>query len=79
MYGLIEALPPRFRNRARWQLELSTRNFIYRLWNPSGSEPPLIEGENLVGSPYVLNSSVDPYSSVDDTATASNMVLFVGD
>jgi predicted phage gp36 major capsid-like protein len=29
--GLIEALPPRFRENAKWQMELSTRNFIHRL------------------------------------------------
>ena len=79
VYGLIEALPVRYRNNAQWQIELSTRNFIHRLWNPSGSEPPLIEGSNLVGTSFVLNSSVDPYSDVDDTATASNFVLLVGD
>lgn len=79
VYGLIEALPPRFRADARWQMELSTRNFIHRLHNPSGNEPALIEDNRLIGSPYVLNSSIDPYSSVDAAATASNMVLFVGD
>lgn len=79
VYGLIEALPVRFRNRAQWQLELSTRNFIHRLWNPSGTEPPLIEGSNLIGSAYELNSNVDPYSAVDPAVTANNYVLFVGD
>lgn len=79
VYALLEALPPRFRERATFQLELSTRNFIHRLHNPSGTEPALIEGTNLIGAPMRLNSSVDPYSDVDATATATNRVLFVGD
>ena len=79
VYGLLEALAPRYRARAAWQLELSTLNFIHRLWNPSGSEPPMVEGDRLVKLPYALNSSIDPYSAVDAGATASNMVLFVGD
>jgi len=79
VYGLLEALPPRFRNQAAWQMELSTANFIHRLYNPSGSEPALIEGQNMLKLPYRLNSSIDPYSDVDDTATANNYVLTVGD
>ena len=79
VYGLLEALPPRFRQRAVWQMELSTRNFLHRLYNPSGTEPALIEGSNLVGLPFALNSNIDPYSAVDAAATASNMVLFLGD
>ena len=79
VYGLIEALPPSFRESARWQLELSTRNFIHRLHNPSGSEPALVDGMNLIGVPYVLNSSVDPYSDVDAAATATHRPLIVGD
>jgi predicted phage gp36 major capsid-like protein len=79
VYGLLEALPPMFRQNATWQLELSTANFIRRLYNLSGTEPALIEGNNLIGLPFVLNSSADPYSAVNPAASASNMVLFVGD
>jgi HK97 family phage major capsid protein len=79
VYGLLEALPARWRPNAAWQLELSTRNFIHRLHNPSGTEPPLIENGRLIDLPYHLNSNVDPYSSVNAAASASNMVLFVGD
>jgi HK97 family phage major capsid protein len=79
VYGLLEALPPRFRENAKWQMELSTRNFIHRLFSPSGSEPALIEKSDMLGVPFSLNSSIDPYSDVDDTATATNRVLFVGD
>lgn len=79
MYGLLEALPARWRPNARWQLELSTRNFIHRLYNSSGSEPPRIDGNDLIGAPYVLNSSIDPYNDVDAAATASNYVAIVGD
>lgn len=61
------------------QLELSTRTFIHHLWNPSTTEPPLIEGSNLIGTPFVLNSNVDPYSEVLATETATNRVLIVGD
>ncbi|MFP5256079.1 MAG: phage major capsid protein [Acidimicrobiia bacterium] len=79
VYGLLEALPPRFRQNARWQLELSTLNFIARLYNPSGTEPPLIEGGMLLRRPYVENSNIDPYSAVNAAATADNRVLFIGD
>lgn len=79
VYGLIEALPVRWRNVAKWQTELSTRNFIHRLWNPTGTEPPMIEGSNLINTPFVLNSNVDPYSGVLATETATNRVLIVGD
>jgi predicted phage gp36 major capsid-like protein len=33
----------------------------------------------MLGVPFMLNSSVDPYSAVDAAATATNRVLFVGD
>jgi HK97 family phage major capsid protein len=79
VYGLLHALPPRWRDRATWQMEMSTRSFIHRLYNPSGSEPALIEGDRLLGLPYALNSSIDPYSAVNAAATASNRVLFIGD
>jgi predicted phage gp36 major capsid-like protein len=42
-------------------------------------EPPMIEGANLIGVPFRLNSSVDPHSAVNAAATASNRLLFVGD
>lgn len=79
MYGLIEALPPRFRTVARWQLELSTRNFVHRLWNPSGTEPRIVEDGRIADLPYVLNSSIDPYSDVDASATATHRLAVVGD
>lgn len=79
VYGLLEALPPRFRMNARWQLELSTRNFIHRLWNPSGSEPRIVEDGRIADLPYLLNSSIDPYSDVDASATATHRLLIVGD
>lgn len=79
VYALQEAVPPRFRQRGVWQLELSTLNKIRRMFNPSGTEPPLVEGDRMLGLPYELNSSVDPFSGVDPAVTASNMLLFLGD
>jgi HK97 family phage major capsid protein len=78
VYGLIEALPARYRPNARWLLELSTRNFVHRLSSPTGDEPPLVEGSNLVGTPYVLNSSVDAFSDVDAAANGTHRPLIVG-
>lgn len=79
VYGLLEALPPRFRANAKWQLELSTLNFLKRLYNPSGTEPALVEGGQLLSRPFVENSEIDPYSAVNPAATGNNYVLFVGD
>jgi HK97 family phage major capsid protein len=79
VYGLIQALPPRFRPNCTWMLELSNVNFIHRLFNPSGTEPPLIDGDRMLRRPFVENSSVDPYSAVNAAVTATNRVLFVGD
>jgi len=79
VYALLEDLPPRFRQNALWQLELSTLNTLHRLWNPSGTEPPLLEGNTLLKRPYVENSAIDPASAINAAATASNRVLFVGD
>ena len=79
VYGLLEALPPRFRANAAWQLELSTLNKLVRLYNPSGSEPPLVEGNQLLKRRYVENSNIDPYSSVNAAASATNRLLVVGD
>lgn len=78
VYALLEQLPARWRARATWQLELSTLNALRRLYNPSGSEPPLIEGGQLLGRPYVENSELDAYSAIDSTATATHRPLIVG-
>ena len=79
VYELLEKLPPRFRQRAAWQLELSTLNRLGRLYNPSGNEPPLIEGSQLLRRPYVENSNLDPYSAIDPEETATHRPLIVGD
>lgn len=79
VYGLLEALPPRFRQNAAWQLELSTLNKLARLYNPQGSEPPLIEGDRLLRRIYVENSNLDPYSDIDAAATATHRPLIIGD
>lgn len=79
VYKVIEALPPRHRSRAQWQLELSTLNQIHRFWNPSGSEPPLLSGNQLLNRTWNLNASMDPYSGVSGAETASNFILLLGD
>ncbi|MGW6258782.1 phage major capsid protein [Streptomyces sp. NPDC055085] len=79
VYALLHALPPRFRPNAKWQLELSTISKLHRLYNPTGTEPALIEGDMLLRRPFVENSNVDPYSAINAAATASNRVLFLGD
>ncbi len=79
VYGLLEALPPRFRPNARWQLELSTLNYLHRLWNPTGEEPPLVEDQNLVRRSYDENSNLDPWSAVNTAANGTHRLLVVGD
>lgn len=79
VYGLLEALPPRFRPDARWQLELSTLNHLHRQWNPTGDEPPLVEGTDLVRRLYDENSNFDPWSAVDAAGNGTHRLLVVGD
>lgn len=79
VYGLLEALPPRFRQNAAWQLELSTLNHLGRLYNPSGTEPPLIEGNQLLRRRYVENSNLDPYSGINPAAAGTHRPLIIGD
>ncbi|WP_344294156.1 phage major capsid protein [Streptomyces synnematoformans] len=79
IYGLIESLPPRWRAAAAWQLEYSTVDAVHRMWNPTGTEPPLLEGGQLLRRPYHENSEFDAYSAVDDTAAGTNRLMVVGD
>lgn len=79
VYKVIEALPPRHRAAAQWQLELSTLNKIHRFWNPTGSEPPLLAGNQLLNRTWNLNASMDPYSDLNAATTDSNYLLLLGD
>lgn len=79
VYRTLEALPPRHRARAQWQLELNTLNTIHRFWNPTGSEPPLLNGNQLLNRTWNLNARMDPASGISGAETASNYVLIVGD
>lgn len=77
VYNLIEELPPRFRNRATWQLEYATSNATARF--ESDTEPALFDGGQLLRRPFVLNSSVDSSADIDVSASEDNFILFVGD
>lgn len=79
VYKVLEALPPRHRARAQWQLELSTLNKIHRFWNPTGTEPPLLVGNQLLNRTWNLNASMDPYSDLSPATTDSNYLLLLGD
>ena len=79
VYNTLEGLSPRWRPNATWVLELSTLNTIRRFYNPSGSEPPLLENDRLLGLPYLLHSSVDAYSAFDAGASADHFLMFLGD
>lgn len=82
IYATIEALPPRFRSRARWLAELSTVNVIDQFETTNGAK--LFPG---VGdrSPVLLRrrlheaSTVDAHSDINITVTADNHILYVGD
>ncbi len=39
----------------------------------------MVEGDRMVGVPFALNSSIDPYGDVDATATDTHRLMIVGD
>ncbi len=79
VYTMLEALPPRHRNNASWLMGLPTINTIARFWNPSGSEPPLIDRNLLLRKPFFEASSMGDTSDIDAAATADNFILLCGD
>ncbi len=82
VYGLIEALPPRYRANARWMAELSTLNQIDQFETGNGAK---LFPEVGASDPVILrrgvaeNSNVDAFSDVNVAATADNFILYVGD
>lgn len=80
IYKTIEALPPRFQPRARWQANLATGNTIDQFETSNGSKqfPDLGEGR-LLRAPIDQNSNMRGTSDVDTGATADNHILLVGD
>jgi HK97 family phage major capsid protein len=79
VYSTLESLPARHRLRASWTLGLPTINTISRFYSPSGSEPPLIEGDRLLRKRFYENSEMRDTSDINTGATADNHVLIVGD
>jgi HK97 family phage major capsid protein len=72
-------LPARHRLRASWTLGLPTISAFSQLLSPSGSEPPLIEGDRLLRKRFYENSEMRDTSDIDTGATADNHILIVGD
>ena len=82
VYALIEALPPRWRDRATWMAELSTINQIDQFETANGAKlfPRVGEANSvLLRRRLVENSSVDAFSDVDVAASADNFIAYVGD
>ena len=81
IYGLLEALPPRFRGRASWQANLSVLNLIDQFETGNGAKqfPHVLDSSSpsLLGRPMSENSDMD--GSWNPAATADNFVLAVGD
>ncbi len=81
IYATIEALPPRFRTRARWLAELSTINQIDQFETTNGAK--LFTGVDNQ-RPVLLRrrlheaSTVDAFSDIDVAVTADNHILYVG-
>ncbi|MCH7669783.1 MAG: phage major capsid protein, partial [Acidobacteria bacterium] len=78
-YTTLEALPARHRANASWTMGLPTVNTISRFFNPSGSEPPLIDGDRLLRKPFFEASSMGDTSDIDAAQTADNFILLCGD
>jgi HK97 family phage major capsid protein len=78
VYSTLEALPARHRLNASWILGLPTINTIHRFYNPSGSEPPLIEGDRLLRKRFYENSEMRDTSDINPAATTDNHILLCG-
>jgi HK97 family phage major capsid protein len=78
VYRVIEALPPRFRARARWMAGLSVLNMIEMFETTNGSKMfPSIENDRLLRRPVHENS--DMPDGWNTAVTADNRVLVAGD
>lgn len=82
---LLEALAPRFRNRASFIAELSTFHAIGNDLGGGASDrkPEILSYEGgmwrLLTKPAYEDSNVDPASGINAGATADNFIMYVGD
>lgn len=80
VYKVQEALPPRFQNNAVWMAARGTINQVRRFWNPTGTEPPLLESGRLLDRPLFENSQLPSSAAINPTVTAANAgILIYGD
>ncbi|MCW2749268.1 MAG: hypothetical protein JWR83_378 [Aeromicrobium sp.] len=78
VYKLIEAVPPRFRDRARWMSNLTIMNMIDQFETGNGAKVfPDLGKDKLMRRSIHENSNMD--GSWNAAATANNRVLIVGD
>lgn len=77
VYALIEALPPRFRRRARWQGNLTIINEIDQFETGNGAKLFPNVGDP---QPRLLQRRLHENSEMDsDSSTSGNNILLVGD
>lgn len=82
VYATLEAVPPRFRGRARFMAELSTLNEMDQFETTNGAK---LFGNLGDANPTLLrrgvseNSNVDAFADVDTGADADNFILYAGD
>lgn len=86
VYAVEEALPPKYRRtaaQAAWMQALGTRNTIRQFADDDGHAllARLGAGQprELLGYRTFENSSMDSANDIDDTATADNHILILGD
>lgn len=74
VYGLEEAVPPRFQPRGNWISSLSVANVIHRFSGPGGTEPPLFNEDRtrLLGKPWSEVSVM----ATDPTTSGQNILLY---
>lgn len=77
VYRLIEALPPRFRDRAQWMGNLSILNLIKQFQSSGNPVFPEIDSDRLLRRAVNENSFMD--ATVTTTGAVSNFILAVGD
>ena len=86
VYAVEAALPPKYRRtaeQAQWMAALGTAQTIRQfdssggadLWERIGAGTPA----RLLGYPFRENSEMDAAGDIDDTATADNFILILGD
>ncbi len=75
IYALIEALPPRFRARARWLASLPIINAADQFETSNGAKQFPRVGD---ADPVLLRKPLHEHSELDSAVTAGNHILAVG-